>query len=86
MILKLCLFFHIVFRILLLVILIYLTKACADRLPRLGKSERYRAIFLLSFTCDYVVSIRSFLLFLVHGIGCVMILWHSLGLPYNYCT
>ena len=43
-----------------------------DRLPRLGKRE---LIFLLSFTCNYVVSVR---------IGCVILLRHSLGLPYNY--
>ena len=39
-----------------------------------------RAIFLLLFTCNYVV-LRSFLFLLV--LGCVILLWHSLGLPYN---
>ena len=41
--------------------------------------------FLLSFTCNYVVSVqRGFFFFLVLGIGCVILLWHSLGLQYNY--
>ena len=44
-----------------------------------------RAIFMLSFTCNYVVSVRRDFLFpLVLGISCVILLWHSLGLPYNY--
>ena len=43
------------------------------------------AIFLLSFKCNYVVSDRrSFLFLLVLGIGCVILLWLSLDLPYNY--
>ena len=42
---------------------------------------------LLSFTCNnkYVVSVRrGFLLLLVLEMGCVIILLHSLRLPYNY--
>ena len=36
---------------------------------------------------DYVVSVRrGFLCLLELGIGCVVLLWHSLGLPYNYCN
>ena len=54
----------------------------ADQLPRLGKRE---LICLLSFTCSYVVSVRRGFLFLwVLGVGCVILLWHSLGLPYNF--
>ena len=42
-------------------------------------------IVLLSFTCNYVVSVRKgFLFLLVLVIGCVILLWHSLGLLYNY--
>ena len=53
-----------------------------DRLPRLGKRE---LICLLLFTCNYVVSVwRGFLFFLVLGMGYVILLWHSLSLPYNY--
>ena len=53
-----------------------------DRLPRLGKRE---LICLLLFTCNYVVSVwRGFLFLLVHGVGYVILLWHSLSLPYNY--
>ena len=52
-----------------------------DQLPRLGKRE---IICLLLFTCNYVVSVwRGFLFLLVLGIGYVILLWHSLTLPYN---
>ena len=53
-----------------------------DQLPRLGKRE---PICLLLFTCDYVVSVvRGFLFLLVLGMGYVILLWHSLSLPYTY--
>ena len=62
--------FHVVFCIL------------SVELPRLGKRE---LICLLYVTCNYVVSVRIGFLFLwVLGVGCVILLWHSLGLPYNY--
>ena len=39
---------------------------------------------LLSFTCNYVASVRrGFLFLLVLGMGCVILSWRSLGLPYN---
>ena len=53
-----------------------------DQLPRLGKRE---LICLLLFACKYVVSFRRGFLFLcVIGMGYVILLWHSLSLPYNY--
>ena len=53
-----------------------------DQLPRLGKKELVR---LLLFTCNYVVSVWRGLLFLcVLRMGYVILLWHSLSLPYNY--
>ena len=53
-----------------------------DQLPRLGKRELIR---LLSFTCNYVVFVwRGFLFLWVLGMGYVILLWHSLSLPYNY--
>ena len=53
-----------------------------DQLPRLGKRE---LICLLLFTCNYVVSVwRGFLFTWVLGMGYVILLWHSLSLPYNY--
>ena len=53
-----------------------------DQLPRLGKRE---LICLLLFTCHYVVSVwRGFLFLWVLGMGYVILLWHSLSLPYNY--
>ena len=55
-----------------------------DQLPRLGKRE---LICLLSFTCNYVVFVwRGFLFLWVLGMGYVILLWHSLSLPYNYFT
>ena len=45
-----------------------------DRLPRLGKRE---LICLLLFTSNYVVSVWML------GMGYVILLWHSLSLPYN---
>ena len=33
----------------------------------------------------YVVSVRrNFLFLLVLGMGCVILMWHSMSLPYNY--
>ena len=53
-----------------------------DQLHRLGKRE---LICLLSFTCSYVVFVwRGFLFLWVLGMGYVILLWHSLSLPYNY--
>ena len=53
-----------------------------DQLPQLGKRE---LICLLSFTCNYVVFVwRGFLFLWVLGMGYVILLWHSLSLPYNY--
>ena len=53
-----------------------------DQLPLLGKRE---LICLLFFTCNNVVSVlRGFLFLWVPGMGYVILLWHSLSLPYNY--
>ena len=53
-----------------------------DQLPRLGKRE---LICLLLFTCNYVVFVwRGFLFLWVLGMGYVILLCHSLSLPYNY--
>ena len=53
-----------------------------DQLPRLGRRE---LVCLLLFTCNYVVSVwRGFLFLSMLGMGCVISLWHSLSLPYNY--
>ena len=55
-----------------------------DQLPRLGKRE---LICLLLFTCNYVVFVwRGFFFLWVLGMGYVILLWHSLSLPYNYKT
>ena len=40
---------------------------------------------LLLFTCNNVVFVwRGFLFLCVLGMGYVILLWHSLSLPYNY--
>ena len=53
-----------------------------DQLSRLGKRE---LICLLLFTFNYVVFVlRCFLFLWVLGMGYVILLWHSLSLPYNY--
>ena len=53
-----------------------------DQLPRLVKRE---LICLLLFTCNYVSSFwRGFNFLSVLGMGYVILLRHSLGLPYNY--
>ena len=53
-----------------------------DQLPRLGKRD---LICLLLFTCNHVVSVwRGFLFLWVLWMGYVILLWHSLSLPYNY--
>ena len=65
------------FRILLLVIYMF---AVVDRLPT---SEKRELVFLLSFTCNYVVSVRSGSLFLL-VLEIFILLWLILGIPYNY--
>ena len=51
----------------------------SHELPRLGKRE---LVFLLLFTCSFVVSVLGrFLFLLVLGMDCAFLLWHSLGLP-----
>ena len=53
-----------------------------DQFTRLGKREQ---ICLLLFTCNYVVSVwRGFIFLWVLGMGRIILLWQSLGLPYNY--
>ena len=65
----------------ILLLFIYMS-AVVDQLPRLGKRE---LICLLLFICTYVVSVwRGFLFLWVLGMGYVILLWHSLSLPYNY--
>ena len=47
--------------------------------------EERELICLLLFTCNYVVSVwRGFPFLWVLGMGYVILLWHSLSLPYNY--
>ena len=50
-----------------------------DQQPRLAKRK---LVFLLLFTCSFVVSVSGrFLFLLVLGMGCAFLLWHSLVLP-----
>ena len=52
--------------------------AVVDQLPRLGK----RANYLLLFACNYVVTVFLWVL----GVGCVILLWHTLSIPNNYLS
>ena len=56
------------------------------KLLRINHLDRGRElIHLLSLTCNYVVSVRRGFLFLwMLGMGYVILLWHSLSLPYHY--
>ena len=65
----------------ILLVFIYMLTV-VDQLPRLGKRE---LICLLLFTCNYVVFVwRGFRFLCVLGMGYVILLWHSMSLPYNY--
>ena len=60
----------------------YLYVSCSGSITSVGEE---RLICHLSFTCNYEVSVwRRFLFLWVIGMGCVILLWHSLSLPYNY--
>ena len=76
-------FLEYVFRVVNCILLLFIYMfTVVDQLPRLGKRE---LICLLSFTCNYVVFVwRGFLFLWVLGMGYVILLWHSLSLPYNY--
>ena len=53
--------------------------SCSGSNTSVGEEGAY---LFLSITCNYMVSVREgFLFLLVLGMGCVMLLWHSL--PYN---
>ena len=71
------------FRVVLCILLLFIYMlTVVGQLPRLGKKE---LICLLLFTRNYVVSVwRGFLFLCVLGMGYVILLWHSLSLPYNY--
>ena len=71
------------FRVVICILLLFICMSTiVDQLPRLEKRE---LICLLLFTSNYVVSVwRGFLFLFVLGKGYVILLWHSLSLPYNY--
>ena len=62
-------------------IVIYCFASCSGPITSVGEE---RAIFLLSFACNYVL--RGSLFLLMFGVGYVILLWHSLGLPHHYCN
>ena len=61
--------------------IIYLYVSCSGSITSVGEERAdLSAIVYL-----YVFSVRSGFFFLsVLGIGCVILFWHSLSLPYNY--
>ena len=77
--------FEKVYRVVICILLLFIyMKTVVGQLPRFGKRE---LICLLLFTCNYVVSgWRGFLFLWMLGMGYVILLWHSLSLPYNYLT
>ena len=57
----------------------YLYVRCRGSITSVGEERAY-----LSFNCNYVVSVRrGFLFLLMLWIGCVILLWPSLSLPYS---
>ena len=72
-----------VFRVVICILFLFIyMSTVVDQLPRLGKRE---LICLLLFIFNYVVSVwRGFLFLWVLGMVYVILLWHSLSLPYNY--
>ena len=65
-----------------ILLLVYLYVNGCGSITSVGKRE---LVCLLLFTCNYVVSVWGGFLFLwVLGMGKVILLWHSLNLPYNY--
>ena len=75
---EVCVLCHILYYI-----VIYLFVNCSGSITSFG--EERELICLLSFTCYYVIPFRRGFLFLwVLEMGCVILLWHSLSLPYNY--
>ena len=69
--------FHVVFRILLLVIFV----GCSGSVASVG--EEWDS-FLLLFTCNYVVFVGRGFLLLVLGIGYAILFWHSLSLQFIF--
>ena len=61
---------------------VYLYVNGSGSITSVGERE---LICLLLFTCNYVVSVwRGFLFLWVLRVGYVILLWHTLSLPYNY--
>ena len=62
----------------------YLYVSCSGSITSVGGERELIISCLLAFTCNNVVSVpRGFLFLLLPGIGCLILFWHSLGLPYN---
>ena len=61
----------------------YLYVSFSGLITSVGEERaNFSALVYLYLICG---SVRlGFLILLVLGIGCVILLWHSLGLPYNY--
>ena len=71
------------FRVVIFFVIVYLYVNGSGSITSVG--EERELICLLLFTCNYVVFVRKGFLFLwVLGMGYVILLWHSLSLPYNY--
>ena len=59
---------------------------CSGSVTSAGEGRaNLSAIVYLSVSMWFSVR-RGFLFLWVFGMGCVILLWHSLGLPYNYVS
>ena len=56
----------------------YLYVSCSGLVASVGEERA-------NVCCNYMVSVRrGFLFLLVLGMCCIILLWHSLCIPYNY--
>ena len=60
----------------------YLYVSCSGSITSVGEERANLSVIVYLLLCGSVR--RGFLFLLVLGMGCILLLWHSLGLPYNY--
>ena len=62
----------------------YLYVSCSGSITSVGRERANLSAFVYNCTYYYVISVWiSFLFLLILGIGCFILLWRSLGIPYN---
>ena len=63
----------------------YLYVSCSGSNTSIGEERATNLSAIVTHTSVFSAR-RDFLFLLVLGMDCVILLWHSPGLPYNYCT